>query len=90
MGNVRAALAAVESGDAEAGIVYKTDAAISKKVRVTYEVPREDGPKISYPMAMMKEAKEPKAARAFLDYLDSDAAGRVFAKFGFIIEKHRP
>jgi molybdate transport system substrate-binding protein len=90
MGNVRAALAAVESGDAEAGIVYKTDAAISKKTRVAYEVPREDGPKISYPMAMMKEAKEPKAALAFLEYLDSDAAGPVFAKFGFILEKHGP
>jgi molybdate transport system substrate-binding protein len=90
MGNVRAALAAVESGDAEAGIVYKTDAAISKKVRVAFAVPRQDGPEISYPMAVMKEARDPKAARAFLEYLDSDAAGRVFAKFGFILESHAP
>ena len=35
--NVRAALAAVEAGNAEAGIVYKTDAAISKKVKIAYE-----------------------------------------------------
>jgi molybdate transport system substrate-binding protein len=90
MGNVRAALAAVESGDAEAGIVYKTDAAISKKVRVAFAVPRQDGPKISYPMAVMKEAGDPKAARAFLEYLDSDAAGRVFERFGFILDNHRP
>jgi molybdate transport system substrate-binding protein len=90
MGDVRAALAAVESGDAEAGIVYKTDAAISKKVRVACAVPRQDGPKISYPMAVMKEAREPKAARAFLEYLDSDAAGRVFSKFGFILDNHAP
>jgi len=90
MGNVRAALAAVESGDAEAGIVYKTDAAISKKVRVACAVPRQDGPKISYPMAMMKEARDPKAARAFLEYLDSDAAGRVFERFGFILDNHAP
>jgi molybdate transport system substrate-binding protein len=86
MGDVRAALAAVESGDAEAGIVYKTDAAISKKARVAFDVPRQDGPKISYPMAVMKEAREPKAARSFLQYLDSDAAGRAFARFGFIID----
>ncbi|MGD0814213.1 MAG: molybdate ABC transporter substrate-binding protein [Verrucomicrobiota bacterium] len=86
MGDVRAALAAVESGDAEAGIVYKTDAAISKKARVAFAVPRQDGPKISYPMAVMKEAREPKAARAFLEYLDSDAAARIFKRFGFIID----
>jgi molybdate transport system substrate-binding protein len=90
MGNVRAALAAVESGDAEAGIVYKTDAAISKKTRVAYAVPRSDGPAISYPMAVMNETKDPKAAQSFLKYLDSDAAGRVFEKFGFILDKHKP
>jgi molybdate transport system substrate-binding protein len=90
MANVRAALAAVESGDAEAGIVYKTDAAISKKVQVAYAVPRADGPKISYPMALMKEAREPAAARSFLAYLESDAAGRVFSKFGFILDTHAP
>jgi molybdate transport system substrate-binding protein len=90
MANVRAALAAVESGDAQAGIVYKTDAAISKKTKVAYEVPRQDGPEISYPMAVLKETQEPKAALAFLEYLDAEAAGRVFAKFGFILDKHRP
>ncbi len=37
--NVRAVLAAVESGNVDAGLVYKTDAAISKKVRVVFEVP---------------------------------------------------
>lgn len=45
--NVRAALAAVESGNVEAGIVYKTDALISRKVRVAWEVPRGEGPDIS-------------------------------------------
>ena len=49
--NVRAALAAVEAGNVEAGIVYKTDAAISKKVKVAFEVPRAEGPAISYPMS---------------------------------------
>ena len=43
---VRAALAAVESGNVDAGIVYKTDAAISKKVRIAYAVPAESGPSV--------------------------------------------
>ena len=83
--NVRAALAAVEAGNAEAGIVFKTDAATSRKVRVAYEVPASDGPAISYPMAVMREAKEPEAAKRFLEHLDSEEAGRVFNKFGFIV-----
>jgi molybdenum ABC transporter molybdate-binding protein len=41
--NVRAALAAVESGNVEAGIVYRTDAAVSRRVRVAFEVGREGG-----------------------------------------------
>ena len=85
--NVRAALSAVAAGNAEAAIVYKTDAAISKKVRIAYEVPPADTPPISYPMAALKEAREPEAARRFLKHLASNEAGSVFEKFGFIVRK---
>jgi molybdate transport system substrate-binding protein len=85
--NVRAALAAVESGNVEAGMVYTTDAAVSKKVKVAYPVPRADSPDISYPMAVVKESKQPEAAKRFIQYLDSEAAAKVFAKFGFIVRK---
>jgi molybdate transport system substrate-binding protein len=83
--NVRAALAAVASGNVEAGVVYKTDAAISKRVKIAYEVPRADGPDIRYPVAMVKGTQQPGAARAFLKYLDSDEAAKTFKKFGFAI-----
>ena len=88
--NVRAALAAVESGNADAGIVYKTDAGISKKVRVAYEVPVAEGPKISYPVAVLRESKRGDAARRFVTYLTSDPALQVFRKYGFLIgvEQH--
>jgi molybdate transport system substrate-binding protein len=85
--NVRAALAAVESGNVEAGMVYKTDAAISHRVRIAFEVPAGDGPEISYPMAVLKDSPQPRAAREFLDYLASDEAGRVFEANGFILLK---
>jgi molybdate transport system substrate-binding protein len=81
--NVRAALAAVESGNVDAGVVYKTDANISKKVKVAYEVPVADAPVISYSMAFVKESKQSDAAKKFLNYLDSKEAGDIFKKFGF-------
>jgi len=83
--NVRAALAAVEAGNADASIVYRTDAAISKKLRVAFEVPSREGPKISYPMAMVKGARELRAAEKFLAHLNSEDAAKVFRKFGFIV-----
>ena len=61
--NVRATLAAVESGNVEAGIVYKTDAAISKKVRIAFEVPAARGPAISYPFALVRGAPRETEAR---------------------------
>ncbi len=83
--NVRGALAAVESGDIEAAIVYKTDAAISRKVRVAYEIPATDGPKIIYPMAELKGAPDHKAAQRFMKFLQTPQAGRVFKEFGFVV-----
>lgn len=84
--NVRAALAAVESGNVEAGIVYKTDAAISKKIKIAYEVPPADAPKISYPLALVKSSRPADAPKKFLAYLGSDAAGQVFVKYGFLLQ----
>ncbi|MBK9991525.1 MAG: molybdate ABC transporter substrate-binding protein [Verrucomicrobia bacterium] len=81
---VRAALAAVESGNAEAGFVYKTDAIISKKVKIAIEVPLAEGPKITYPVAVLKDAKQPTAAKALVDFLAGGDAQKVFAKFGFL------
>lgn len=83
--NVRAALAAVASGNVDAGVVYKTDASISKRVKIAYEVPRADGPDIRYPVAMVKGTLQPDAARAFLKYLGSDEAASVLKKFGFSV-----
>ena len=85
--NVRAALAAVESGNVDAGIVYKTDAAISGKVKVAYAVRAEEGPEIRYPMAVVKESARTDAAKKFVRYLDSVEAEKVFEKYGFIVRK---
>jgi molybdate transport system substrate-binding protein len=85
--NVRAALAAVEGGNVDAGIVYKTDAQISKKIKIAYEVPAKDGPKISYPMAVLKDSRNKDKAAGFLSYLESEESVKVFEKYGFIVAK---
>jgi molybdate transport system substrate-binding protein len=85
--NVRAALAAVESGNVEVGIVYKTDSLISKKVKVAVEVPAAEGPKISYPIAVLKSSKQPDRAKKFAEYLAGPTARSVFEKFGFTFAK---
>ena len=83
--NARAALAAVVSGNCEAGIVYKTDALISKRVRIALEVPRDKGPRISYPVAIVASTKRPDDARRFVAFLGSDAAGATFTAHGFLV-----
>ena len=83
--DVRATLASVESGNVEAGFVYKTDGAISKKVKIVFEVPIEKGPKITYPVALIKESKKKEAARDFMNYVSGAAGKSAFKKYGFVV-----
>lgn len=83
--NVRAAMAVVESGNAEAGIVYKTDAAISKKVTIALEIAAAEGPKIIYPAAVLKDSRNAGGARKFLAWLAAEEARKTFRKFGFSV-----
>ena len=81
--DVRAALAAVEAEHADAAIVYRTDAARSKRVRIALEVPRDKGPRIVYPLALLTRAT--KAAALFRDFLVSDTARALYEKHGFAV-----
>ncbi|HEV8268040.1 MAG TPA: molybdate ABC transporter substrate-binding protein [Thermoanaerobaculia bacterium] len=83
--NVRGALAAVESGNADAGIVYKTDALAAKHVRVAFSLPAAEGPDISYPVAVLRSSPHPEAARRFLAALSSEGSRRVFTRLGFVV-----
>ena len=82
--NVRAALAAVEAEDADAGIVYRTDAAVSKRVKVAFVVPREQGPAIVYPLAPIAASKKP-ATAVLVRHLTSEAARVVYRRLGFLV-----
>jgi len=83
--DVRAALAAVESGSADAAIVYRSDAATSQRVRVAFEVPPAEGPAISYPIAVLRGSKVADAARGYVDFLAGASARDAFRRARFIV-----
>ena len=82
--NVRVALAFVERGEAVAGVVYETDAAISPKVRVAGVFPGNSYTPISYPAAVVA-GKDSADVRTFMRFLTSSEAQAAFRKFGFSI-----
>ena len=83
--DVRAALAAVESGAVEAGVVYRTDAATSGRVRVAYVVPEGEGARISYALAALQPRPHLEAARAVAAWLCGPEAAAVFERLGFVV-----
>jgi len=80
--NVRAVLAKVELGEADAGIVYATDARGIAGVR-TVEIPAEFAAPAVYPIIVLREAEEPVSAQAFVDFVLSDAGQAILAGYGF-------
>ena len=80
--NVRNALVLVERGEAVAGIVYATDAAVSKGVKVAGYIPEDSHDAITYPMALVGGSTTPEAAR-FFAYLTTPEAKSMFTAFGF-------
>lgn len=84
LANVRAVLAAVASGNVDAGFVYRTDALASSRVRIAVEVPIDEGPRIVYAVAVIGETRVPEAARAFVEFLAEPEAQVVFGRHGFL------
>ncbi|MEG3906773.1 molybdate ABC transporter substrate-binding protein [Microcoleus sp. w2-18bC1] len=81
--NVRQVLTFVESGNVDAGIVYGTDATASDKVTVLLTAAENLHSPIVYPLAVIKNSRNPAAAKAFVDFLAGDRAKIVFQKYGF-------
>lgn len=81
--DVRQVLTYVETGNADAGLVYATDAHISSKVRIVAVAPESAHHPIVYPMAVVAGTRNQQAARDFLAYLGSPAARAIFIRHGF-------
>lgn len=83
--NVRAALAFVARGEARLGIVYATDAKAEPRVRIVDRFPAGSHAPIIYPFALTAASTHPDAS-AFLSYLSSSAARKVFVAEGFTVQ----
>lgn len=82
--DVRAVVMAVQSRNAPIGFVYSTDAAaFGDKLEVLFAVPAGMHDPVGYYAAQVKGATNPDAARAFIEYLQSDGARETLKKLGF-------
>lgn len=82
--SVRAALALVERGEVPYGVVYATDAAIAKNVKVVAVFPADSHPPVEYPFALVKGQDTP-AAKEFFAFLTGPEAKEIYKKYGFTV-----
>lgn len=83
--NVRAALAAVEAGNADVAFIYRTDVMLADRVGIAFAIPVDQGPQIRYVAAVTSDAPREAAARQLLNFLRSGRARRIFEDAGFIV-----
>ncbi len=82
--DVLGALALVERGEAAAAVVYATDVALTRRVRVVATFPADSHPPIRYPIAIVAGRDRPEVRR-FYEFLTSPEAARVFTEHGFTV-----
>ena len=85
--DVRTVLAYVETGNVDAGIVYKTDATSSSKVKIAATAPEGSHQPVLYPAAILVGSKNAKAAEEWLAFLVSPDGKAIFEKHGFVMSK---
>ncbi|NEO18940.1 MAG: molybdate ABC transporter substrate-binding protein [Moorea sp. SIO4A1] len=83
--DVRQVLSYVETGNVDAGLVYATDAKVSNQVKRVATAPPESYSRIIYPVAVLKESKNPDHANQFVQFIISDSAKTIFLRYGFIM-----
>jgi molybdate transport system substrate-binding protein len=85
--DVRQVLTYVATGNADAGIVYATDAKTSSDVTVVATAPKDSHSPVIYPLAIIKNAKNVEETKKFADFLVGPQATEVFKKYGFAAPK---
>jgi molybdate transport system substrate-binding protein len=85
--DVRQVLTYVQTGNVDAGLVYKSDTYNVTDVKIVATAPENSHKPIVYPMAIIKASKNQTEAKAFADYLSSSEAASIFSKYEFIPKK---
>lgn len=85
--DVRQVLQYVETGNADVGFVYKTDALTSQKTRIAFEVDPKTYSPVEYPIGIVKASKHIQEAEDFYAFLQSQESLNIMAKYGFTIPK---
>jgi len=80
---VRAVLAKVAAGEADAGIVYVTDALAAASTIDAVTIPAEVNSTTEYPIAITRNSRNPITARAFVDFVAGPTARAILEKYGF-------
>lgn len=81
--NVRAVLSKVQLGEADAGIVYQTDAAIAGDEVKVIEIPAAFNVVAEYPIAVVTDSGEPEVAEAFVAFVLSGDGQAILREYGF-------
>ncbi|WP_210364274.1 molybdate ABC transporter substrate-binding protein [Bacillus sp. REN3] len=81
--DVRQVLTYVETGNVDAGVVYKTDAQGSQKVKIVETADKDSHGPIIYPAGIVKNSKQMEEAQLFYEYLQNEKSMATFEKFGF-------
>jgi len=81
--DVRQVLTYVDTGNADAGIVYATDARISDRVSIVATAPEDSHSPVIYPVAVVAGSKDQAAAKQLEDYLLGAKGASIFKKYGF-------
>jgi molybdate transport system substrate-binding protein len=85
--DVRQVLTWVENGDVDCGVVYATDAALSDKINLVCEAPKDSHKPVIYPAVVLKSSKHTAEAEEFLEFLLTSDIENIFKKYGFEMNK---
>nr|MDJ0650250.1 molybdate ABC transporter substrate-binding protein [Xenococcaceae cyanobacterium MO_188.B19] len=82
--DVRQVLNYVATGNADAGIVYRTDVRVADNVTIVTTAPENTHSPVIYPIAVIKDSDQPEAATDLIEFFTTPEAQAVFKKYGFV------
>lgn len=83
--NARTVLTWVQMNEVDVGVVYETDAKVSKNVKILAYAPKDFSEKVIYPAGIVSDSKNIQEAKKYIEFLKSDEVRKIFEKYGFSV-----